>query len=288
MQAHSRVSVSISADGVLRYDRLRSQVPLLLRPTPWGLYLVGGAAGPLGGDDLALEIEVGCGASLVVRSAAASLARRGVSQRASEFSVNVHLAPDASLYWMTEPAVACAGCNHHVEVRVEMDAGAGLYWKEELVLGRYGEGPGVWTSGLSVDYGGKPLVRHMLPVGTPGWDGPAVIGDGGSVGSLLAAGSMAVDSIPAAGYPAAGYPIPEMRLSALSVESGGDYGNSPAGGPADKANYVRLEDSCGVLARGTLMRLASPGTMISAIGRDLMAVRRVIDILTVMATRSCS
>lgn len=263
MQAHSRVSVSISADGVLRYDRLRSQAPLLLRPTPWGLYLVGGAAGPLGGDDLALEMEVGCGASLVVRSATASLARRGISQRASGFSVNVYLAPDASLCWMLEPAVACAGCNHHVEVRVEMDAGAGLYWKEELVLGRYGEGPGVWTSGLSVDYGGKPLVRHMLPVGIPGWDGPAVIGDGGSVGSILVAGC----------------PIPEMRLSALSAENGGDYGNSPASTPAGKASYVRLEDSCGVLARGTLMHLAGPGTMISATGRDLMALRRVIDAL---------
>ena len=52
---------------------LRSDGPLALRETPRGVYLVGTAAGPLGGDDLALDIDVGPGACLVIRSAAAML-----------------------------------------------------------------------------------------------------------------------------------------------------------------------------------------------------------------------
>jgi urease accessory protein len=63
--------------GVTRLPVLASQVPLVLRRTPEAVYLVGGAAGPIGGDSLALHITVGAGAFLRVRTAAAAIALPG-------------------------------------------------------------------------------------------------------------------------------------------------------------------------------------------------------------------
>ena len=56
---------------------LRSQAPLILRQTPEAVYLVGGAAGPLGGDVLELRIDVRAGATLRLRTAAAAVALPG-------------------------------------------------------------------------------------------------------------------------------------------------------------------------------------------------------------------
>jgi urease accessory protein len=74
LRAHASARAERVGD-VSRLVELRSDPPLVLRATPAGLHLVGGAAGPLGGDELALDITVGAGACLVVRSAAATLAQ---------------------------------------------------------------------------------------------------------------------------------------------------------------------------------------------------------------------
>jgi len=68
VNASAAVAVEIDAGGRLRLARLRAQAPLVLRPTgPGQVHLVGGAAGPLPGDRLCLDVEVGPGARLTVR-----------------------------------------------------------------------------------------------------------------------------------------------------------------------------------------------------------------------------
>ena len=55
-------------------------------------------------------------------------------------------------------------------------------------------------SRIDATIAGRPLLRNLLTVGpgTPGWDGPAVIGNAGAAGSLLAAGPR----LPAGPFPA--------------------------------------------------------------------------------------
>ena len=73
MRARARVVVAAGRLAVLD-----SRAPLVLRRTgPDEVYLVGGAAGPLGGDDLCLSVEVGTGDRLRLRTAAASVALPG-------------------------------------------------------------------------------------------------------------------------------------------------------------------------------------------------------------------
>ena len=68
MRASATLVAELGADGTTRLPVLRSQAPLILRQTPEAVYLVGGAAGPLGGDVLELRIDVREGATLRLRT----------------------------------------------------------------------------------------------------------------------------------------------------------------------------------------------------------------------------
>ena len=185
--ARARVSVAVDGDGRTRLTELRSAAPLVLRETPDGVYLVGGAAGPLGGDCVRLEVTVEDGASLVVRSSAASLALAGSTRDPSRLDIDVNVGRGASLTWLPEPTIVARGSRHHVVARVHCAEEARLVWRDELVLGRHAESAGSCRSRIAVDLGGRPLFRHELRVGEgePGWDGPAVVGTSVAVGSMV-------------------------------------------------------------------------------------------------------
>lgn len=185
MKTRSRLVASLSG-GRTRLDCIRSCAPIHLRETRDGVYLIGGAAGPLGGDDLRLEIEVGSGATLVVRSAAASLALPGPGGF-SRMTVDVRVAAGGTLRWLPEQVIAGGGCDHRIVNRLTLAWGATVVWRDELVLGRRREPPGRVSNRIDVTVAARPLLRNELGVGpgASGWDGPAVAGEAGAVGSLL-------------------------------------------------------------------------------------------------------
>jgi urease accessory protein len=173
-----------------RCTTLRSAPPISLRDTPDGLYLVASGAGPVGGDDLHLEVDVECGASLVVRSAAASMVLPGPSGRPSSLRVRARLGVRGSLRWEPEPTILVAGCEHRTTTTIELAVGATLVWREVVVLGRHDEPSGSLLQRLHVDREGAPLLRTELPVGPrwPGADGPAGTDGARVVTSLLVVG----------------------------------------------------------------------------------------------------
>jgi len=198
MRARARIVVEADRRGGTRASVLRSESPLLLHRTgpPAGtgltVHLVGGAAGPLRGDDLKLDVEVGPGAWLDVRSVAASLALPGPAGRPpSRISLCVTVAEGATLRWMPEPLIAAAGCHHITSTEVRMAAGAALVWRDELVCGRHGEDPGDASTDITVRHAGATLYRHEFAVGpaAPGWCGAAVLGERRAVGSLVVVGA---------------------------------------------------------------------------------------------------
>jgi urease accessory protein len=192
MRAYARVVAEADGLGGTRLARLRGETPLLLRQTGTHaaaatVYVVGGAAGPLGGDDLHLEIEVGPDAALCMRTVAASIALPGRSAALSRIVVTATVADGGSLRWLPEQLVAAAGCRHLTLATVDLERGASLRWRDELICGRYGEDPGEATITTSVRYAGRPLLRQCLAVGpgADGWAGPAVLGRAKATGSLL-------------------------------------------------------------------------------------------------------
>jgi urease accessory protein len=163
-----------------RCTTLRSAPPISLRDTPDGLYLVASGAGPVGGDDLHLDVQVRPDASLVVRSAAASMALPGPAGEPSSLRVRARV--HGSLRWEPEPTILVAGCDHRATTTIDLALGATLVWREVVVLGRHDEPTGSLLQRLRVDRAGAPLLRTELPVG-PRWPGAA--GPAGTDGALV-------------------------------------------------------------------------------------------------------
>ncbi|HAI64799.1 MAG TPA: urease accessory protein, partial [Acidimicrobiaceae bacterium] len=95
--------VAEASDGRLTLPVLRSDPPILLRPTGDTVHLVGGSAGPLGGDRLRLDVTVRRNACLRLRSAAASVVLPGPT--ASSLRLAITIEPGGHLDWRPEPAV---------------------------------------------------------------------------------------------------------------------------------------------------------------------------------------
>ncbi|WP_433326040.1 urease accessory protein UreD [Spirillospora sp. CA-294931] len=177
---------AVTAEGT-RLTRLRSDGPLALRATPDAVYLVGAAAGPLGGDRLELDIDVRPGARLSVRSAATAVALPGPGQ--SRMTVRATVGEGAHLDFHPEPTVAAARCDHRAEAFVALAPGATLRWCEEVVLGRHREPPGRHTGRLDVMLDGVPLLRHELRLDVPSsYATAAVLGGATAVGGVLLVG----------------------------------------------------------------------------------------------------
>ncbi|MDQ1710030.1 MAG: urease accessory protein [Frankiaceae bacterium] len=178
MKASAEIRAEPNGSGGVRLPVLRSEPPLLLRRTPDAVHLVGGAAGPLGGDDLHLLIRVCSGAHLRFRSVAASLAQPDAAGRPSDLTVVVHVEAGASLDWAPEPLVSTIGSHHRVHTAIHLERDASLRWRDITVLGRHDEPSGLIEQDLTVTQDGADTLcqEHAWgPGAAGGWSGPAVL-----------------------------------------------------------------------------------------------------------------
>jgi len=222
--AAAAIVAEADAAGVTRLPVLRSQVPLVLRRTPDAVYVVGGAAGPIGGDLLDLRISVLAGAFLRVRTAAASIALPGPDGLESVLTVTVVVGAGACLEYLPEPVVVSAGARHATIFLVTLAEGASLLLRDELLLGRHGEAGGAARSVLRVDYDGRPLLRQALEVsGTDAVSlGPAMLAGHRAVGNLLRVGpAMSTDGVACADTTVAVMPLagPGVLVTALADDA---------------------------------------------------------------------
>jgi urease accessory protein len=265
VRAYARVVAEADGRGGTRLAVLHGESPLLLRRTGARggagvtVHLVGGAAGPLRGDALRLELTVGPGAELEMRSVAAQLAlpgRDGLPP--SRFDIQATVAAGGELRWLPEPLIAAAGCDHVATTRVEVAEGGSLLWRDDLVCGRHHEESGDVHMDVTIRYAGRTLYRHELTVGplAPGWSGAAVLGGGRAIGTLVSAGPPgSLRTAPPPGLPASDGP----QGDAASDRSRGDAASGRSRGDA------------------AWMPLSGPGTLATAVGADIRQVRAALD-----------
>ena len=193
-------------DGTAGPQRVRwvHAWPVVLRPTgPRRVHLVHAAGGPLGGDDLALAVEIGAGAELAVHSAGATLVQPGAAGSAARWAVSARVAAGGRLHWAPEPTVVADGAALDSSLRVELGAGAAATVRETVVLGRHGQRGGRHTGALEVVVEGVPLLVHttVLDGADPALCGPAGTGGARAVGTLVCAGA---ESLPDRAGPTSG------------------------------------------------------------------------------------
>ena len=263
MRASAALVAERGADGTTRLPVQRSQAPLILRRTPEAVYLVGGAAGPLGGDVLELRIEVREGAALRLRTAAAAVALPGRDGRESVFSVIISVAGGARLEYRPEPTVAADGARHRTEIQVDLAAGAALVLRDEVILGRHGERGGACRTRLRADLAGVPLLRHELQVS--GMDevslGPAVLAGHRTAGSLLCVDPDWAE--PDRLEPGRGEP------DRLEPGRGGPDETGP-----DRVARASREIPSGYGPGVAVMPLTGPAVLITALAGDALTLRR--------------
>jgi urease accessory protein len=261
VRASARVVAESDGRGGTRLAVLHGESPLLLRRTGarYGtagatVHLVGGAAGPLRGDELSLAITVGPGADLEIRSVAAQLALPGrAGLPPSCLRITAEVAAGGSLRWLPEPLIAAAGCHHRTVTTVEVAKGGRLLWRDDLVCGRHDEPSGAVTAQTSIRYAGAAVYRHDLAVGphAPGWSGAAVLGDARAVGTVV--------DLPG--------PFPGPGLAATPPTAPhSDLATMPATAPHHDF---------------AMMPLAGTGMLATATGIDIRAVRQALDPLCV-------
>ena len=189
-----------SRDGRVAYPLLRSDPPLLLRPTHSGLTLQAGAAGPIGGDQLELLIRVRPGTRLDVSTTAAMVVLPGPEP--SRLNVSIVVEAGATLNWIPEPLVSVVDSHHIQRLTVDAARDSTIRLSEILVLGRSGERTGILESGLRISYDGSVVLHQATHLGAPAetavWSGPAITAGHGIVAGELRIGPDLVAGPPAA------------------------------------------------------------------------------------------
>jgi len=216
---------------------------------PAQVHLVGGSAGPLGGDELRCSVDLGPGARLEVRSVAASVALPGPNGRESSLEISARIGEGAALCWSPRPLIAARGARHRTIARVELAADARLVWRDELVLGRDGEEPGSVSSRLRVVRDGKVLLDREIAMGPRhlGSLGPAGSGGHRAMGAVLI-----VD--------------PEWEQARSGTEPTALLPGMPR---------IASQDDPG--AAIAVMRLSGPAVLVSAAAADEAALDAILD-----------
>jgi urease accessory protein len=174
--ARARIVVERDATGRSVVRELRSRPPLSLLPQRGAaaarspvvtVHMVGSATTPLGGDDVALDVEVGQGADLVLTGVAATLALPGQASAASRLVVRMQVADGAGVQYLLEPTVVTRRADHISALHVELGPVARLRYREVLVAGRSGEPSGRFRGLTRVQDGGRPLLVQCQELGDP-------------------------------------------------------------------------------------------------------------------------
>ena len=183
MEASTDIVVGVDRRGHTVVRRMRCEAPMFVRVVgdsgpQLNLAMVGGAAGPLGGDRLSFRLEVETGAQLSVRSVAAAMAQPGPSGEGSSLSIDLIVGEAATLDWHPQPTVSVAGSNHRSIVRLEATGSSVVRMLEGVSLGRHGEPPGRFALRERVVIDGVAVLDHETAFATGSLLGPGAQGAG--------------------------------------------------------------------------------------------------------------
>jgi urease accessory protein len=171
----SRVVVVARAgrDGSTELATLEAHGALAVRRTgPEHVHVVGTAAGPIGGDEIDVLVDVGPGARLELLGVAATIALPGREPVASHVRLDVAVGPGASAVVALPPLVVTSRATVLAATQAHVDGVLDL--TERIQLGRHDEAGGTWTGRLLADVDGRPAIRQTqrsAALLASGWSG---------------------------------------------------------------------------------------------------------------------
>jgi urease accessory protein len=164
------------ANGHTVVRSLRGGGHFAARQTGAGVvHLVGTAAGPLGGDEVTIEVRLGPGARLAVRSAGATIVQPGGVVADSRLRLLLSVDDEAELDLAMQPTVVCRGAEHEANTVIELTGSGQVTLLEQVLLGRSHEPGGRWLGRTRLNRDDVPGLRHTLRSERLGVDGVRVI-----------------------------------------------------------------------------------------------------------------
>lgn len=154
------------------------------------------AGGIVGGDRLAIDINLQPKSHALITTAAAAKIYRSQGAQAQQIT-QIQVGENACLEWLPQEAIAFAGANFQQTTRIELDQGAMWMGWEMTRLGRSARGErftsGEWRSQIEVWQQGKPLwIDPQFVIGgaemldSPhGLNGAAIVGSFACVGRSI-------------------------------------------------------------------------------------------------------
>jgi len=133
------------------------------RTEPDTVHLVSSAATPLGGDSIHIRLVVEPGATLKLRTVAATVTLPGRATTDSHAAWTVDVAGELDLD--PEPTIVAATSRHFATTVMNLTDGGKLRFVERVQIGRTGERQGFWSGSLHADIDGRPLLRHRVELG---------------------------------------------------------------------------------------------------------------------------
>lgn len=131
------------------------------------IYVLHPPGGVVGGDRLALSIEVEPDAAAVITTPAAAKLYRS-NRRLARVEVRARVAAGACLEYVPQETIAFAGCHARTSVRVELEPGARFFGWEVIALGRPAAGEafatGELTGRLELWRAGRPVAVERTHV----------------------------------------------------------------------------------------------------------------------------
>lgn len=152
----ARTTLTAGAGAVL-LPRLISRGPRRAQ-----VALVAGGALLLGGDRLAVEIDVGDDCLLELTEISGTVAYEAGAAGESSLRVDIRLGARATLLWMGLELVVADGAVTRRSLRLRMDDDAVALIRETTVLGRSGERGGAITTTSEVTAGDIPVLVESL------------------------------------------------------------------------------------------------------------------------------
>lgn len=220
-----RIRTELGPGGRTRVVELTPTAPFAAKVVGDTVHIIGAAAAPLDGDRITIDLDIGAGTSLTVRTVAATMAwpARGALDP-STMEIRARVGDDATLQWLPEPIVPVRRCRHELTTHVEIARTSRLVWREEIVLGRSDEGPGSLDARTRIVRAGEALLdQHLVIDGTRSATHRAasILGAARATGSVLVVGPDAPDHC-------ATVSEPELRGAVLELEGGGRLASATA------------------------------------------------------------
>ena len=130
-----------------------------------GVHLVATAAGPLGGDAVDVRVRVLAGASLRLRSVAATLALPRAGGGVARTCLDVVVEDGAHADVELGPTLVAAGADVLATTTATVHGAGTLVLTERVQLGRHREAPGRWRGLLDARRDGRPWLVQQVGIG---------------------------------------------------------------------------------------------------------------------------